>query len=459
MAEENRQKGGNFRDEILASRQEPRPVNKGRHAKETPLVEELEGRAARTNPRKASLLGGAVLSIGITAFAFGCDEGSNNSEIPDAGWDAETDECLDCPEDTDSDLVAEICGGEGSALSDNEALLAEGNSAVFTKAKHTINIVEVGEASGKAVARFLKPNGEEMENGHYGYEELTPDDPLVTVSADGETQTIALCGIEENSEGRPAARLATTREKGFVHCLPINSASDSVPIEHELDADTVEVLVANVQYGGEFAEDGDTEDCEPKTAELKKQRITFEDGAGAPASLTSRNLLLLSEAQTLKVHKLVGEALQPFEVDLYEVDGAAGTAKVGNSKLGIGTLGLGNSIAANEELRVTLNSFDGEAPDFSFSYIPDGEAQVWTTATANPNEVEVNVISGAASRTYVVRFSNNKGNDTVDVTVISKSALSTIGSGSECNLGGKIYVASVETDGSGITAIWLTPAQ
>ncbi len=454
MAEQN-VKGGNAREVSLGSNEAARPANKGGNllARQDPLID-TQG----ATPRRVSLLGGAVLSITLAGFAMGCGDSLVGSEkdIPDAGWDGGAECTDDCPGDTDSELVAELCGEPGENIADNEALLAVGGKiAVFTKSKHSVKALEVDPEVGEAVLEFDKPNGETMDSG---YEVVGEDDPVLTIDADGEIQHIVFCGIEENSVEGVAARVATDRENGFVHCLDINSGSDSVPVEHEIDAETVEILVSNVHAGGQFAEDGDTEDCEPETDTLKKQYITFEDADGAATSLTSRNILLHSEAQTLKVHKLVEGLLQTFEVDLYEVDGAAGTVKIGTSKLGVGILGVGDSVVANEELRVSLNNFVGDVPDFSYAYEPDMDAEVWVTLTDNPNEVEVNVVSGETTKFFVVRFSDNKGDGMVDVTVLSKSALFVLGSGSESDLDGKIYSSATETDELGVKKITLTPA-
>jgi hypothetical protein len=208
MAEQN-VKGGNVREVSLVSTETARPANKGGNllARQDPLID-----THGATPKRVSLLGGAVLSIGIAAFAFGCDDGKNSAELPDAGWDGGS-ECEDgCPDGGANDAVLELCGEPGSAVTDNEELIAVGGKkAVFTKAGRNIVAVVVDEENEFVTVRLAEDKGEPLDNGHFGYDEMDSEDPTISVYEDeSKAVTLGFCGIENSEEGI-AARIATDR--------------------------------------------------------------------------------------------------------------------------------------------------------------------------------------------------------------------------------------------------------
>lgn len=421
----------------------------GRHGNKQPLVgadadnrdkDEMAGRCRKKAGRSAALLATLMLAAsGPGCYASGPIE---QYTAPDNhGSDIESDSESDTDgQFTDAGLIT--CAGEIDA--DKEEFLPDGDNARLTKAGHMMWIKTLDQENGSVNVKIT-----DMIWNQIGDEiTFSEDMPSVELDLDGETFNLIFCGIVETEEGF-AAQFRITRPNGFVHCDEVKCGNESNPLEHMVDLLSTETIITFTHSEGEYPDNDYAGDCADVIRTIKKQSLSFA------APLFTQNNLGPDEDKTVVVHDLDSDTLEEVEMELLEVDGEEGSAKIGIS-LASGDISEGETLTAGD-LEVEVEAVgDDDLPEFSYAWPADPYAPIWENSGDNANEKEVNVQADSGYYPFVIRYTGLQENGSFHIHVFKKQDVQVLENGEQANIGSQIYTGEITIgDNHNIVAIEL----
>jgi type 1 fimbria pilin len=269
---------------------------------------------------------------------------------------------------------------------------------------------------------------------------------VLAVELDGKAFSLILCGVMA-IDGGYMAQFRTTRPNGFVHCIEVDCGNESVPLTHAVDAISIETIITRTHSGGEIPDDDQPEDCAELARTMKKQSLAFD------APLSDQNNLGAGEGRTLVLHELEDNTLEELEMDLLEVDGAAGAVKVGIA-LASGDIAEDGTLVAGD-LAVTREE-GGLLPGFSYGWLPDPDALIWETEGSGANEKNVNVQADSGYHAFVNRYTAIQQDGGVYIRIFKKADVQVLKNGEQAIIGSQVYSAELAAeDGQGIVEIEL----